>query len=53
MSDEKAVNIHYNKGPNERVEAIWCVDLETSEELLIDLLANKIIARKDKDGNIV
>lgn len=53
MNDEKAVNIHYNKDPNERVEAIWCVDSETSEELLIDLLTNKIIARKDKDGNIV
>lgn len=39
--------------PNERMEAIWCKDSETNEEMLIDRLTNKIIAKKDKDGNIV
>lgn len=39
--------------PNERVEAVWCKDSETSEEVLIDRLTNKIIARKDDKGNIV
>lgn len=39
--------------PNERVEAVWCVDSETGEHVLIDRLTNKIIARKDKAGNIV
>lgn len=51
--DEKAINIHYDKDPNERIRALWCIDSETSEELLIDLETNKILARKDKDGNIV
>jgi hypothetical protein len=39
--------------PTERVEAVWCKDSETCEEVLIDRITNKIIARKDKDGNIV
>lgn len=39
--------------PEERVEAVWCVDSETSEQVLIDRLTNKIIARKDRQGNIV
>lgn len=39
--------------PNERLRALWCIDSETSEELLINLETNEIIARKDKDGNIV
>ncbi len=39
--------------PNERIEAIWCVDSETGEQLLIDRLTNKIVAKKDKDGNLV
>jgi hypothetical protein len=39
--------------PNEQVRAIWCIDSETSEELLINLDTNQILARKDKDGNII
>ncbi len=39
--------------PNERVEAVWCVDSETGEQVLMDRLTNKPIARKDKDGNIL
>ncbi len=39
--------------PNERIEAIWCIDSETGEQLLIDRLTNKIVAKKDKDGNLV
>lgn len=38
--------------PNERLEAVWCKDSETSEEVLIDQFTNKIIARRDKDGKI-
>lgn len=39
--------------PNERVEAVWCKDSETGEEALIDCLTNMIIAKKDKNGNII
>ena len=39
--------------PNNRSEAVWCVNSETGEQVLIDRLTNTIIARKDKDGNIV
>lgn len=42
-----------NIGPNERVEAVWCVDSETGEQLLIDLITNKILAKKDNQGNLV
>ncbi len=34
------------------LEAIWAVDSETGEELLIDLKTSKIIARRDHNGNI-
>lgn len=39
--------------PNERLHVVWCIDSETSEELLIDLNTNQVLAGKDKDGNIV
>lgn len=32
---------------------VWCVDSESSEELLIDLETNRVIAKKDKEGRIV
>lgn len=32
--------------PNERIEAVWCVDSETSERVLIDRLTNKILIRE-------
>jgi len=38
--------------PNNRIEAVWCVDSETGDEVLIDRLTNKIIVRKDKHGNL-
>jgi hypothetical protein len=38
---------------NERIEAIWCVDSETGERLLIDLKTNEILARKNEKGEIV
>ena len=47
MDDNKTID------PNDRIEAVWCKDSETSEEVLIDRLTNQIIARKDKDGNII
>ena len=34
------------------IRAIWCIDSETSEELLIDLDLNAIIAKR-VDGKIV
>lgn len=37
---------------DERIYAVWCYDSETGEQALIDRKTNKIIARKDKDGNI-
>lgn len=39
--------------PNDRVEAVWCVDSETGEQVLMDCLTNKLIARKDKNGNFI
>lgn len=39
--------------PNDRVEAVWCINSETGEQVLIDRITNTIIARKDKDGKIV
>lgn len=39
--------------PNDRIEAVWCKDSETGEEVLIEWLTSRIIAKKDKDGNIV
>lgn len=35
------------------LDAIWCVDSETGQHVLIDRQTNEIIARKDKNGNIV
>lgn len=39
--------------PNERVEAVWVYDSETSERVLIDCLTNKEIMRipVKKDGD--
>lgn len=39
--------------PNDRIEAVWCKDSETSENVLIDRLTNRILAKKDKDGNTI
>lgn len=39
--------------PNNRVDAVWCVNSETGERVLVDRITNTIIAKKDKDGNIV
>jgi hypothetical protein len=38
---------------NERLEAIWCIDSETSEQLLINLKTGQVIARKNEKGEIV
>ena len=35
------------------LNAVWCVDSETGEKVLIDTQQWRIIAKKDKDGNIV
>lgn len=34
------------------IEAIWCVDSETSEECLVNLRTNEIIAKR-VDGKII
>jgi len=47
MDDNKNLDL------NKRLNALWCVDSETSEEVLIDLDTNRILARKDRDGNII
>lgn len=39
--------------PNDRVEAIWCVDSETGEELLIDLITSKILGKKNENGGLI
>ncbi len=33
---------------NERIEAVWCRDSETGDDILIDMLTNKIIVRKPR-----
>lgn len=38
--------------PNERVEAVWTVNSETSREFLIDIFTNKILAERI-NGQIV
>ncbi len=41
---------------NERIgldEAAWCVDSETGEQLLIHYKTGEILARKDREGNII
>lgn len=37
---------------NKRISCVWCVDSETGEEILIDTQSYRIIATKDKNGNI-
>lgn len=39
--------------PNERLDAVWCVDSETGEQILMNRETNKPIAKKDENGNIV
>ncbi len=38
---------------NETIDAIWCVDSETSEQLLLDRKTGAVLARKDREGNII
>jgi hypothetical protein len=35
------------------MEAVWTWDSETGEQLLLDIKTGFILAKKDKDGNIV
>lgn len=37
----------------QRIEAIWCVDSSTGEQVLIDIYSKEILARKDDKGNII
>lgn len=36
----------YHVNPEDRIEAIWCVDSETGERVLIDLKTSEILVRK-------
>jgi hypothetical protein len=38
---------------NERWEAVWTVDSETGEQVLRDLKTGKVIAKRDKNGEII
>ena len=38
---------------NKTLDAIWCIDSETGEKVLMDRQTNKPIARKDRNGNII
>lgn len=38
---------------NERVEGRWCVDSETGEQVCLDLKTGQVLARKDRDGNLI
>lgn len=40
-----------NINPEVQVEALWCVDSETSEKCLIDLKTGKILMRLPKNSN--
>jgi hypothetical protein len=37
---------------DKHINAVWCVNSETGEEVLIDRETNAIVAVKDKDGVI-
>lgn len=46
-------NHRYLLNPNiDAIRAIWCIDSETSEELLINLKTSEIIAKR-VDGKII
>lgn len=41
---------------NDRIgiyDATWCVDPETGEQLLIHFVTGEVLARKDREGNII
>lgn len=42
-----------NDNPEDRIEAMWCIDSETGEMVLVNCLTHQIIARKDEAGNII
>lgn len=38
---------------NERIEGRWYVDSETGEQILLDLKTGEVLARMDREGNII
>lgn len=38
---------------DKRIEAVWCIDSETGEQMLLDLATGQELARKDRNGNII
>ena len=38
---------------NKTLDAVWCVNSETGEKVLMDRQTNEVIARKDRDGKII
>lgn len=39
--------------PDKRMEAVWCVDSESGEQVLMDRETNRRVAHKDADGRTV
>lgn len=39
-----------NPNPNERLDAAWCIDSETSERVLMDRNTNKELARLPRNS---
>lgn len=44
---------NYNKDPNERIEAVWCIDSETGDEVLLDRLTSTIVMRRPSNTQFV
>jgi hypothetical protein len=40
-------------GNNDRMDALWVVDAETGEQLLLDVKTGQVIAKKDRAGEII
>lgn len=40
----------YNQNPDETMDAVWCVDSETSERVLMDRKTNKEIVRLPRNS---
>jgi len=39
--------------PNKVIRAIWCVDSETSDEVLINLATNEILMRRTHEKELI
>lgn len=39
--------------PEKVIKALWCVDSETGEELLVNLATNEVLLRRTKEHEII